>query len=116
MNEDFENLFNEHVAGDKKVAGIFNRLPQGSSIEDVISGQIKYWDCHGSERYVSAKPLFDRIAELERQLDCAKSVINEFITEHCDRDDAEDMPKIPADQSCDIVRKAMTFIGGGDPW
>lgn len=43
----------------------FMRLSQGSSIENVISGTIKYSDMHGSSRCQSVMPFVKRIEELE---------------------------------------------------
>ena len=45
------------------------KLAEGSRIEDVISGTIKYNDMHGSLRNTSINPFVRRITELESQLE-----------------------------------------------
>lgn len=47
----------------------FIRLTQGSTIENVIRGIIRYTDMHGSNRTQSVSPFVNRIEELEAEVE-----------------------------------------------
>ena len=60
----------------------FIHLQQGSRVEDIRRGTIKYADMHGSERGISVEPLFKKIEELKRQIAELTLANDEFRSEN----------------------------------
>lgn len=38
------------------------------------------------------------------------SHLNRLITEYCDREDPDDLPKEPSEQSCPVIAEAMRYL------